>query len=272
MLASAVILPSYILFLTAESFLFIYLAATYQKWMHNDSWDSNVPAEKYILMALWLRALFYTIVTLASAHLILAMNVLHSIHLVITILNASQRSLTMGVTVLLCSGRSLSSFLAICIVGYAAAYVGITKYVNYQWRNDPYGEVVIAYVWPTSMDLLIYGYSLYKLQQTILMLEFTNQTRKIDRYLWLRLLRFVTFILFVRQALLFTGSNGLLEAEIDQAAFFLTIVGMGFLWKPSPANRDFENVVELQSADLEIQSPLLFASLAQDVEDCRNIK
>jgi hypothetical protein len=259
MLTSLSIL-GYMLFLIIESGLYIYLATIYLRRMHEYSWDSNVPAEKYILVALWVGALFYTVLTITNVHTITTMKSWEFIHHLITILNAAKRSVTMGVTVLLSSGRSLSTSLALCIVGYAATYVGISKFVTYRAHKDPYNSQVsiITYVWPTMMDLLIYGYSLYMLQRTIVTLELTNQTRKLDRYLWLRrLLILVTFILLLRQLLIFTdNTNGPAEAELDQAAFFFTLAGVGFLWRPSPANRDFENVVELQPAELEIQSPL----------------
>jgi hypothetical protein len=261
----------YILFLITESILYIYLAATYQRRMHEDSWDSNVPAEQYILVALWVGALFYTVLTITNVHTITTQTSWSSFHHVITILNAAKRSVTMGVMVLLCSGRSLSTPLALCIVGYGATYVGISMFVSYQAQINPYNDqVFITYVWPTMVDLLIYGYSLYRLQHTIMTLEFTNQTRKLDRYLWLRrLLGVVVFFLLFRQLLLFSNiTNGPTVAELDQAAFFFTLAGIGFLWKPSPANRDYENVVELQPADLEIQSP--FFTIAEGHETDEN--
>jgi hypothetical protein len=254
---------SYMLFTTIESGLYIYLAVIYLRRMHEYSWDSNVPAERYILVALWVGAFVFTVSTVTNVHTITWKNWEFIQHLV-TILNATERSMTMGVTVLLSSGRSLSTSLALGIVGYAATCVGISKFVTYQAHKDTYNPrkvPLIAYVWPTMVDLLICGYSLYLLQRTIVTLELTNQTRKLDRYLWLRrLLILVTFILLLRQLLmLFTDSSTYrwAEVELDQAAFFLTLAGIGYLWRPSPANRDFENVVELQPADLlEMQSPL----------------
>jgi uncharacterized membrane protein YqjE len=253
----------YMLFTTIESGLYIYLAVTYLRRMHEYSWDSNVPAEKYILVALWAGALVHTVSTVNNVHTITTWKNWEFIHHLIIILNAAERSVTMGVTVLLSTGRSLSTSTALGIVGYAATCVGISEFVTYRAHKDPYNSrkvSLITYVWPTMVDLLICGYSLHVLQRTIVTLELTNQTRKLNRYLWLRrLLILVTFILLSRQLLiLFTDNTyGWAEVELDQAAFFLTLAGIGFLWRPSPANRDFENVVELQPADLlEMQSPL----------------
>jgi hypothetical protein len=254
----------YILFRIIESGLYIYLAVIYLRRMHEySSWDSIVPAEKYILVALWVGAFVYTVSTVNTVHTITTWKSWEFIQHLVTILNAAERSMTMGVTVLLSSGRSLSTSLTLGIVGYAATCVGVSKFVTYQAHKAPYNPrkvPLIAYVWPTIVDLLICGYSLYVLQQTIVTLELTNQTRKLDRYLWLRrLLIMVTFMLLLRQLLLlFTdNTNRWAEVELDQAAFFLTLAGIGYLWRPSPANRDFENVMELQPADLlEMQSPL----------------
>lgn len=265
MLTDASILE-YLVFLIIETVFYIYLAVSYQKRMHEDSWDSNVPAEKYILFAFWVCAVFYTILTATNIHTVITLTSWVHVHFLVTILNATKRSMTLGLTLLLSSGRSLSQGLILFMASYAATYIAISKYVRYRRETDPYETVFIAYIWPTLFDLLIYGYSLYKLRETIQTLEYTNQTRKLSRYMLLgKLLAFVSLFLFLKAMLvIFFNGMGPIEAELDQSAFFFTLVGIGFLWQPSPANRDFENVVEMQPADLDMEAPLFATNTEEE--------
>jgi len=143
---------------------------------------------------------------------------------------------------------------------YFGIYVGLSEYIKASSSTLHRSPGVLTKMWPTCADLLLLAYCWIELRQTINHIQESQQTRKLERYFWLsRLITLVFLALCLKQIAslgqLLTGS---LIVELDQLSFFALLAGIGALWWPSPANRDYENVVEILPTqdELEREVPL----------------
>ena len=259
----------YLLFVGAEAVLYFYMATTYQKRMLDYSWDNHVAIEKYIVTALWVAGIFYSVLSFSNIYTVMTFTTPYAFHAAISLFNSAKRVLTLGVTLILSSGRRLSAPLAAAGVCYFVAYIWISESLR-NAAKQMHETGLFAKVWPTSVDIVLLGYAWFELRKTIRHVEESQQARKLKRYCWFSLLlTFVFLALCLKQILSLMGMGaGAFTVELDQLTYFALLAGIGALWWPSPANRDYENVVEIHatSTEVERETPLFAEGASNELE------
>lgn len=266
----------YLFFVLAEASLYFYMASTYQRRMMDYSWDNHVAIEKYIVTALWVAGIFYSILSISNIYTVVKVETApYTFHVLISFFNGAKRVLTLGVTVLLSSGRRLSILSSLAGLLYFICYTSVSEYLRYASVHHHHyssnDESVWVKLWPTSVDILLVGYAWVALRTTIRHIQESLQMRKLQRFVWFSYLLTIVFLLLCIKQISSLGNllSGAYIVELDQVTFFVLLAGIGALWWPSPANRDYENVVEIlpTSADVEREQPLFAPTLSSSSGD-----
>lgn len=258
-----------------EAALFFYMAMRYNSkrmvYSRGEAQRTAGPSiETYIVATLWVASVFHTVVWLSTMYSFTNFTPAPlTFHVLISFFNGARRVATLGTTVLLTSPLGQRQWdilpLSVAAATYWVGYISVSEYLRYYTahmnkyankylpgmnNNAHFTEGVLEKLWPTSVDILIVIYAIVSLRATLQHMRESQHLLRQQHQRYIRFMYLLVAVLLVMCAKQIAALGEFLKGRnivgLDAFLFSVLVLGIAVLWWPSPATREYENVMDIE--------------------------